>query len=196
MRTRILAALAVIATLMSVLTAAATPSGAAARRVSTRLLLRQLPVAGEHARGYDRGKFPLWIDADHDGCDTRDEVLIAEAVIKPRVGSGCTLSGGKWRSPYDGVTTRNPSTFDIDHLVPLAEAWQSGAWRWTTATRQRYANDLGYGPDLVAVTAHANRSKGDSEPSDYLPPRRRFDCTYEAWWVAVKWRWRLSVDRA
>lgn len=101
---------------------------------------------------------------------------------------------GSTRKLADRVTSA--SKLDIEHVVPLAEAWQSGAYRWNADTRMRYANDLGYGPDLVAVTAHANRSKGDKDPSAYLPPRKRFDCTYQAWWVAVKWRWHLTVDRA
>lgn len=175
-------------------TVAGAPAAGAAT-VSTKTLLAQLGVAREHSAGYDRSLFPLWIDADHDGCDTRDEVLIAEATSAPTVGTGCSLSGGRWFSKYDGVTTTDPSTFDIDHLVPLAEAWQSGAWHWSTATRERYANDLGYGPDLVAVTAHSNRSKGDREPQDWLPERTSFRCRYLAWWVAVKWRWHLRVNR-
>ena len=169
---------------------------AGATTVSTQTLLAQLVVGREHSSGYDRSLFPLWDDADHDGCDTRYEVLIAEATLAPTVGAGCSLSGGRWFSKYDGVTTTDPSTFDIDHLVPLAEAWQSGAWSWTTATRERYANDLGYAPDLVAVTAHSNRSKGDREPQDWLPTRTSFQCRYMAWWVAVKWRWHLRVNGA
>jgi hypothetical protein len=188
--------------LATILTTAATLAGllvvvapeASATTVSTKTLLGQLVVASEHSSGYDRSKFTLWVDADHDGCNTRYEVLIAEAVIAPHVGSGCQLTGGKWFSRYDGVTTTDPSTFDIDHLVPLAEAWQSGAWRWDADTRKRYANDLGYGPDLVAVTAHSNRSKGEQEPTTWLPPRTSFDCRYMAWWVAVKWRWHLKID--
>jgi hypothetical protein len=169
---------------------------AGASTISTQTLLAQLVVAREHSAGYDRTLFPLWIDADHDGCDTRDEVLIAEATRTPTVGAGCSLTGGRWYSRYDGVTTTDPSTFDIDHLVPLAEAWQSGAWRWNTDTRERYANDLGYGADLIAVTAHSNRSKGDREPQDWLPDRTSFQCRYMAWWVAVKWRWHLRVNHA
>ena len=184
---------AVVSIVATLITALATRAGATT--VSTRTLLAGLMVGAEHTAGYDRSKFPLWIDADHDGCDTRDEVLIAEAVTAPHVGSGCTLSGGTWFSKYDGISTTDPSTFDIDHLVPLAEAWRSGAWRWNTDTRTRYANDLGYGPDLVAVSAHTNRSKGDQEPTTWLPPRSSFDCTYSAWWVAVKWRWHLQVDQ-
>jgi hypothetical protein len=182
----------VVGMIAAVLTVLA-PSADAAT-VSTHTLLDQLVVAPEHSAGYDRSLFPLWIDADHDGCDARHEVLIAEAVTAPHVGSSCRLTGGRWFSKYDGVSTSDSSGFDIDHLVPLAEAWRSGAWRWSTATRTRYANDLGYAPDLVAVSAHSNRSKGDQEPQAWLPPRASFDCTYLAWWVAVKWRWQLKVD--
>jgi len=169
---------------------------AATSRVSTKTLLGQLSVSSEHLAAYDRSKFTLWIDADHDGCNTRQEVLIAEATTRPHVGSSCTLTGGRWFSRYDGVSTSDPSTFDIDHLVPLAEAWQSGAYRWDANTRERYANDLGYGPDLIAVTAHANRSKGEQEPQDWLPSRASFRCRYMAWWVAVKWRWHLRINGA
>jgi hypothetical protein len=189
---RIIAAGFATAVLAAAIVAAAPAAGAST--VSTQTLLAQLVVAREHAAGYDRSLFPLWIDADHDGCDTRDEVLIAEATRPPTVGAGCSLSGGRWFSKYDGVTTTDPSTFDIDHVVPLAEAWQSGAWRWSTATRERYANDLGYASDLAAVTAHSNRSKGDREPQDWLPTRTSFQCRYMAWWVAVKWRWKLRIN--
>jgi hypothetical protein len=191
---RITAAVVVTTVLAAATVAVALPAGATT--ISTQTLLGQLVVTHEHSAGYDRSLFPLWIDADHNGCDTRYEVLIAEATHAPTVGAGCSLSGGQWFSKYDGVTTTDPSTFDIDHVVPLAEAWQSGAWRWTTATRERYANDLGYAADLVAVTAHSNRSKGDREPQDWLPDRTSFQCRYMAWWVAVKWRWRLHINGA
>ena len=162
---------------------------------SSRRLLDELPRARERRRGYDREKFADWTDRDGDGCDTRDEVLIREAVQVPVVDPpGCSLSGGRWFSVYDGVTTPDPSSFDIDHLVPLAEAWDAGARRWTAGTRDRFANDLAFGPSLVAVTASSNRSKGDQEPHDWMPPRASHRCTYLARWVAVKWRWRLRVD--
>ena len=162
--------------------------------MSTKSMLGQLVTASEHAAGYDRAKFTLWTDADHDGCDTRDEVLIQEATTRPHVGAGCALTGGTWRSRYDGVITADPSTFDIDHLVPLNEAWQSGAWNWSSATRRAYANDLSYRADLIAVTAHENRSKGDREPQDWMPDRTAYACTYLKHWVAVKWRWHLTVN--
>jgi hypothetical protein len=118
LRTSRVVATTVTAVLLATgLTAATAGSAQAAGTVSSKYLLNHLSSKGEHAVGYDRSKFTLWADADSDGCDARDEVLIAEATTRPRVGAGCALSGGVWRSPYDGVTTGNPSTFDIDHLV-------------------------------------------------------------------------------
>lgn len=151
-----------------------------------------LTIAREHRSGYDRDLFTHWI-SQGDGCDTRDRVLIAEAIRTPTVSSECTLSGGRWFSYYDGVRTKDSSTFDIDHMVPLAEAWDSGARRWNADTRERFANDLGDARALVAVTASSNRSKGDQDPAEWLPSDRK--CRYVKQYVAVKIRWSLSVDR-
>ncbi len=168
----------------------------AARRVDAGFgravaMLRRAPERGE---GYDRDAFVHWTDADRDGCDTRDEVLLAEAVRRPRVGDGCDLLGGRWVSPYDGESTRDPSTFDVDHLVPLADAWASGARRWSATRREAFANDLGDRRSLVAVTASSNRSKSDQDPSTWQPERQR--CRYLRDWTAVKLRWDLTADRA
>ena len=105
-------------------------------------LLVRLTVATPSTLTYDRANFNHWIDADSDGCDTRAEVLIAESLIPATVGAGCTVTAGQWNSWYDGATWTNPSDVDIDHLVPLAEAWKSGAWAWTSEQRQAFANDL------------------------------------------------------
>lgn len=132
MRSRVLSARAVavaasVALITGGLVGGSASPAAADKRASSKYLLNQLDRGPEHTSGYDRDKFRHWVDAsDADRCDARDEVLIAEATIQPRVGAGCDLSGGQWRSRYDGVTTRDPSTFDIDHLVALNEAWQSG----------------------------------------------------------------------
>ena len=97
--------------------------------------LEALAVQPERRSGYDRDLFDHWVDADGDGCDARREVLIAEAIEVPRVGSSCALSGGQWFSVYDGATeTGTGSGFDVDHLVPLAEAWDSGAYGWDSDT--------------------------------------------------------------
>ena len=175
------------------LTLVIAPTASAATPVKMRLTraVKSLPVAAETRAGYDRAKFRLWVDADHDCRDTRDEVLAAESLVRV---SGCDIRRGKWRSYYDGAVTRSSSTFDIDHLVPLAEAWDSGARRWTAATRQRYANDLGDSRTLVAVSASANRSKSDQDPAEWMP--RLGKCTYVRQWVAVKLRWSLKVNAA
>ena len=172
------------------------PSAAQAASYSAPLsqAIADLPTATESRTGYSRDLFHHWIDADGDGCDTRDEVLISEADDAPTVGSGCSLSGGRWFSYYDGVSQYDASALDIDHLVPLAEAWDSGAGSWTSATRESYANDLGDYRTLVGVTAAANRSKGDQDVAEWLPPQQQ--CRYLREWVAVKHRWRLRVDSA
>lgn len=167
------------------------PSAEAADRVTVRLwaAVKNLPVATETRAGYERSKFRLWIDADGDCQDTRDEVLAAESLVRTY---GCDVRVGKWVSYYDNRTVRYSSELDIDHLVPLAEAWDSGARRWNANTRKRFANDLGDPRSLVAVTASTNRSKGDQDPSSWLPQYGR--CTYVRQWVAVKIRWSLKVD--
>jgi hypothetical protein len=134
----------------------------------------------------------LWIDADSDGCNTREEVLIEEAVIKPKIGNSCTLTGGTWLSPYDGVRTTKASSLDIDHLVPLSEAWRSGAWAWSAQQRKDFANDVDDPRALIAVSLGQNRSKGDKDPAQWLPPKGV--CTYIADWIAIKARYQLSVD--
>jgi len=143
---------------------------------------------------YNRDYFVHWIDADGNGCDTREEVLIAESRVKAVNGAGCKIISGKWYSPYDNVTVTNPSSLDIDHFVPLHEAWQSGASAWTPAQRQAYANDLGWSGALIAVSAASNRSKSDSDPAGWLPTYRAFDCAYVENWILDKYRWSLSTD--
>lgn len=153
-----------------------------------------LPVAKETRTGYNRDKFRHWIDADGDGCNTRQEVLIAEAVDSPTIGASCALSNGSWWSYYDQATWTNTSDIDIDHMVALAEAWDSGARRWTDAERQAFANDLGDDRSLVGVTDNVNQSKGDQDIAEWLPTHDK--CRYLGEFVAVKIRWSLAVDAA
>jgi len=152
----------------------------------------QLRTAPEHIGGYNRTLFKHWIDANKNGCDTRKEVLITEAVVKPKKGAKCKLSGGKWISAYDGKSYTKDASLDIDHVVPLAEAWRSGAWAWTPKQRQDFANDLTDSRVLIAVTASANRSKGDQDVKTWLPTKNK--CTYIEAWVAVKVRYSLTFD--
>ena len=155
----------------------------------------QLVVAEDKTTGYKRTAFKHWIDADKNGCNTRAEVLIAEAIVKPKIGPKCKLTGGKWISSYDGKTITNASQLDVDHMVPLAEAWRSGAWNWTAVQRQAYANDLENSQALIAVTLSTNRSKGDKDPALWLPKIGREDlCEYIKNWIDVKWKYSLSMD--
>ena len=165
---------------------------AAQVHVRLRTAIKQLPVAPERSAGYDRDKFKLWVDADGDCRDTRDEVLAAES--RTEVSAGCDVVRGRWFSYYDRVTWTKASDVDIDHLVPLKEAWDSGARGWSSQTRERYANDLGDRRTLVAVTDNVNQSKSDRDPAEWLPTYSR--CTYVKQWTAVKIRWRLKVDAA
>jgi hypothetical protein len=158
-----------------------------------------LVTAADHEGDYNRSAFRHWIDADKDGCDTRAEVLIEEATVKPKVGKKCALTGGKWRSQYDKLVTTNPSTLDIDHLVPLAEAWRSGAWAWTDKQREDFANDLTDARALVAVSASSNRSKGDKDYSKWQPKLSDgtapwIGCNYLKAWIAIKMRYQLTID--
>jgi hypothetical protein len=151
-------------------------------------------ISTDQLEGYDRARFKLWIDANKNGCDTRAEVLIAEATVKPRKSAKCKLTGGKWLSSYDGIRYTDASKLDIDHLVPLAEAWRSGAWAWTDQQRMEYANDLEDEWALNAVTASVNRSKGDKDISQWLPKKNV--CAYLGGWVSIKARYELTVDLA
>ena len=170
------------------------PAAAATYSASLTTAIADLTVAAEVRTGYSRDLFPHWIDADGDGCSTRNEVLLEEADDPPTRTGTCTLSGGRWFSYYDRVSWTNTSDIDIDHMVPLAEAWDSGARTWTTATRQAYANDLGDYRTLVGVTDNVNQAKGDQDVAQWLPQYDK--CRYLREFVAVKHRWRLTVDSA
>ncbi|MBT1186627.1 HNH endonuclease, partial [Streptomyces sp. CJ_13] len=155
-----------------------------------------LPVATEDRTGYQRTAFKHWNAGDlpADGCNTRQEVLLAEAVVYPEIGPGCTLTGGVWWSYYDEREVTPAGALDIDHMVPLAEAWDSGASAWSAVRREAYANDQGQAASLVAVTARSNRSKADQDPAEWLPPSADALCRYGAEWTATKLRWGLAVD--
>jgi hypothetical protein len=168
----------------------------AAEQTDLQQLITELVLAAEQGAGYDRDLFRHWIDADGDGCNTRREVLIAEAKVKPSVFGDCDLAGGEWYSVYDQATTNDPSNFDVDHFIPLKEAWDSGAYAWSSEKRKEFANDLGFGGSLIAVTASSNRSKSDRDPADWLPPNSGYHCRYITNWVKVKIRWGLTVDSA
>jgi len=155
-----------------------------------------LRIEPEHVGGYNRDLFADWYDADRNGCNTRKEVLIAESLDPVQIGSKCSISGGRWLSVYDNIETTDSSTFDIDHMVPLSEAWDSGAWNWNADQRKHYSNDLDQPVFLIAVTASSNRSKSDRDPAEWMPPNSTYHCEYVRIWIEIKRAWDLSVDQA
>ncbi|MEV4041483.1 HNH endonuclease family protein [Streptomyces sp. NPDC049744] len=197
---RILATLAAtgaaLATLISPAHAAPAADPGNSYTLPVRSLLDSLPVKDETRAGYQRDAFKHWVDTDKDGCTTRNEVLLEEAVNAPERTGRCTLTDGTWYSPYDDTYVAGPRGLDIDHRVPLAEAWDSGAGEWTAAEREAYANDLGDPRSLIAVTAKSNRSKADQDPATWMPPSEANRCEYFTHWVTVKSRWELAIDAA
>ncbi|GHE16086.1 HNH endonuclease family protein [Streptomyces alanosinicus] len=121
-------------------------------------------------------------------------MLKAEAVVAPEQGPKCTLTGGEWYSPYDDRYIQGARGVDVDHLVLLAEACDSGASAWTVKEREAYADDLGDDRALIAVSAAAKRSKADQDPTTWLPPAAGYRCPYVTDWVADKTWWGLSID--
>ncbi|WP_436793824.1 HNH endonuclease family protein [Actinospongicola halichondriae] len=146
-------------------------------------LLDSLTVADEsHASTYDRGLFPHWDDEDHDGCDTRCEVLTSQM-----------QADGSWFSEWDGATESDTSLVHIDHVVALAEAWRSGAHGWTASQRDEFADDR---TNLLAVTEASNLRKSDKDAASWFPSRAEANCLWARTTVVVKDKWELSVDAA
>jgi hypothetical protein len=156
---------------------------------ATAQLIRLKVAKAGSMRGYSREKFPHWRDTG-ENCDVRDSVLKRDGrKVKT---SGCNVVAGTWRSLYDGRTLDSPTKVDIDHVVPLANAWRSGASGWATEKREDFANDLDR-PQLVAVSQTSNRGKGDQDPSAWKPSVTSTWCEYAEDWIAVKSYWKLTV---
>ncbi|MDG4768530.1 HNH endonuclease family protein [Solwaraspora sp. WMMD406] len=153
-------------------------------------LLDQLTVATAGGmQGYSRDRFPHW-SRTGDNCDVRDTVLERDGTAIEL--DGCNVVGGQWLSAFDGRSFTDPGDLDVDHIVPLANAWRSGADEWDTERRREFANDLER-PQLIAVSASSNRAKGDQDPSQWQPPNRDYWCQYAQDWITVKHYWELSV---
>jgi hypothetical protein len=170
----------------------ATPTAASAA-AATQELGALTVGTGLSMAGYSRTRFHIWA-SQGGGCDTRDVVL-------KRQGDGvkatntCKIYQGTWTSPYNTKTYTDPQALQIDHVVPLANAWLSGAKDWSDDKREAFANDLTR-PQLLAVDGKDNESKGDQDPSQWKPPNHDFWCTYAKDWVTVKSYWKLTVTAA
>lgn len=145
--------------------------------------LDRLKVAAENHDGYDRDLFPHWSDLDHDGQDTREEELADNHAAWPNCAG--------YYSRYDALCWTDKSDVDVDHRVPLGEAWDSGARQWSTDEREQFANDPA---NLALMTDNLNQSKGDDDLAEYVPDDSR--CNYVKRYVATKAKYELTVDRA
>ncbi|OLR90916.1 HNH endonuclease family protein [Actinokineospora bangkokensis] len=174
-------------------TASATPPGIPSPATAASELSGLTVAADGSMDGYSRDEFPHWHTVEG-SCDTREEVLKRDG-DGVSVDSSCKATAGSWTSPYDGETWTETSDVDIDHMVPLAAAWRSGAAGWTTAEREAFANDLD-GPQLWAVTDNVNQSKSDQTPDQWKPPSESAWCEYASAYVRVKHTWDLTVTSA
>jgi len=147
---------------------------------------------------YDRSGWGAgWADDDADCVNTRHEVLIIESIVEAEMdSSGCKVISGKWFAAFTRTYVDDPSSLDIDHFVPLANAHTSGGWAWSPDTKRNYYNDLTDPQHLIAVTASANRSKGAKGPHEWKPTDKSYWCQYAYTWADIKTRWQLSVTSA
>ncbi len=147
--------------------------------------------------GYSREKFDHWSkasefgwEAPEDSCDVRDAALIRDG-DGVEVASGCKVESGTWLDPYTTNTYTDPQDIDIDHVVPLANAWRSGASSWDAAERESYANATDV---LLSVEDNANQEKGDKGPEAWRPPNQEIWCDYSVRWIGIKSGYGLSVN--
>lgn len=156
--------------------------------------LEELTVAPSGSMdGYDRDKYPHWSDQG-DNCNTREAVLKRDGE-GVETGSDCYPTSGSWTSPYDGEKWTDPSDVDIDHMVPLANSWISGASEWTNDEREAFANDM-ESKQLLAVTDNVNQEKSDQSPDEWKPPLESYYCQYSTDWISVKHQYKLTITEA
>ena len=160
--------------------------------------LNKLPVKGRAPKtGYTREQFPHWKDPDKNGCDSRNDILkrdLTKVVFKADT-NNCKVIAGTLLDPYSNKLiefdlSKSSSTIDIDHVVALSNAWQTGAFQLTPDQRTNFANDP---LNLLAVDFKLNRQKGDGDAATWLPPYKSYRCTYVARQVAVKTKYKLWV---
>lgn len=191
MRRFLISALSCLALMLGMVSIVSTPAQAASSKVSSEKLLKKLKVRDETgSSSYERDRFKHWTKKK--GCTTRNQVLKTESKKKPKVSKKCSVKSGRWVNEYTGTTAKKAKSLDVDHRVALAEAWRSGAKKWNARKREGFANDVTYKHTLLAVGKSTNRAKSDHDPSEWLPKKSK--CRYVARWVAVKSRWKLSVD--
>jgi hypothetical protein len=161
--------------------------------------LNSLEVKGRAPKtGYSRAQFPHWSDLDRNGCDARNDILkrdLTDVIFKAGT-RDCKVISGVLLDPFSNKViafTSVKSAVDIDHLVALSNAWQTGAAYFDRSKRSQIANDP---LNLLAVDARLNRQKGDGDAATWLPPHKPFRCEYVSRQVAVKAKYSLWVTAA
>ena len=146
---------------------------------------------------YDRHDWKHCTDADGDCQHTRNEVLVVESqtAVSFKTDRRCRVAAGQWFARYTNSVVTNPSKLDVDHMVPFGNAYTSGAWNWSAAQRERYANHLEDPQHLIASTASANRSKGALGPDGWKPDDRSYWCGYAIDRIRIKDAWDLTFTQ-
>ena len=143
------------------------------------------------------GQFGAWInDPDDETCyNTRGKVLQRDSQVAVGVSlnNRCKIEEGLWYDPYTQGFIKQASEIQIDHFVPLKNAYVSGAYRWTRPKRCHYANYIGNNYHLLSVSGHENMSKGDRSPAYYVPPNTSYRCEYVKTWLKIKLIWGLNM---
>lgn len=174
----------------------------AARLEAAKASLASIPVKGRAPKtGYARTQFgQAWADTDRNGCDTRNDILgrdLVSPVFKPGT-RDCLVLSGTFHDPYTGKTIdfqrgERSGDVQIDHVVPLSDAWQKGAQQWTAQRRLEFANDPA---NLRAMDGPSNQEKGDADLATWLPPNKPFRCEYAVTIVEVKAAYGLWMTDA
>ncbi|KAL8910424.1 MAG: hypothetical protein Q9171_004262 [Xanthocarpia ochracea] len=186
------ALVALVSSVPAPLTARAPPNIPSTSEAKTQLAGLRVAAQGPQT-GYSRDLFPHWI-TQSGACNTRETVLRRDGTSVV-TDSACAATSGRWYSPFDGAVWYAASDVDIDHMVPLSNAWKSGAASWTTSRRQAFANDLS-NPQLIAVTDNVNQEKSDQGPEAWKPPVTSYHCTYAKMWIKVKSVYYLTITSA
>ncbi|CAM8659920.1 Excalibur calcium-binding domain containing protein [Acidimicrobiia bacterium] len=179
-------------TVPSPVTSTSSPGASANPSVRDQLAALRIDDRPNPVGDYRREDWSHWDDIDGNGCDARQDALIAWSTVAATVNRAgtCKTITGWWVSPYDLVASANPGDFDVDHLVPLADAFESGGWQWSAAKRRQFANNQA---ELVVASASSNRSKGADSPDEWRPPNPESWCAYATGWLGVKVTWDLTA---
>ena len=146
---------------------------------------------------YSRSEWKHWEDHDGDCQDARQEVLVEESLVPVtyKTDRECRVKTGRWYGAFTGTYFKDPGDVDVDHMVPLKNAHDSGGWAWSPERKEEYANHLGDDDHLISVEDNANQSKGAKGPDEWRPEDETYWCQYATDWTQIKARWELTMTK-